>query len=85
MATATEPLPVSDDRWHALGYELPEACPVHHCWTNECPAGSHDEGDGEWDDNEPLPPGYPDWHCILCGDSGLNGDPHHCDGRGEGS
>jgi hypothetical protein len=45
MATATEPLPMSDGGWHALGYELPDVCPVHRGWTNQCPAGSHDVGD----------------------------------------
>lgn len=76
MATITEAR--TDGRWHVLGYELPDVCPVHHCWTNECPAGAHDTGGDEWDDSAPLPSGYPDWHCIRCGDSGMKGDPHHC-------
>ncbi|MFD9630090.1 hypothetical protein [Streptomyces violascens] len=82
MTTITE---TRCDGWHALGTNLPATCRTHHCWADQCPPGSHDEGEGEWDDNEPPPPGYPDWYCIPCGDSGMNGDPHHCDGRGEGS
>jgi hypothetical protein len=46
VTAATEPLAISDDLWHALGYELPEACRVHHCWMDQCPPGSHDEVDG---------------------------------------
>ncbi|MGW2861911.1 hypothetical protein [Streptomyces sp. NPDC001205] len=37
----------TDRLWHALGYEIPEVCGEHHCWTNECPPGSHDDTVGE--------------------------------------
>ncbi|MEV5944605.1 hypothetical protein [Streptomyces sp. NPDC051994] len=47
MATATEALPMSDDLWNSLFSNKPESCPTHRCWTNECPAGSHDEAAGE--------------------------------------
>lgn len=46
MATVTEPLSIRAPRWRELGYELPDVCPDHRCWTNECPAGSHDEAVG---------------------------------------
>lgn len=83
MATAIDAPHMSDDLWHALGCDWPEACRTHHCWVDQCPAGSH-AADGDWDDNAPLPPGYPDWHCTLCGDSGMNGD-ERCDCPGTGS
>lgn len=43
MATAIVEAPVDDGgRWHGLFMPLPDPCPTHRCWTNECPAGSHD-------------------------------------------
>jgi hypothetical protein len=46
MATALEPITMSDDLWNGLFVEHPDTCGVHRCWTNECPAGSHDEALG---------------------------------------
>lgn len=43
MAGETLAPPISDDLWRALGINLPDACRAHHCWVDECPAGSHDE------------------------------------------
>ncbi|WP_159030385.1 hypothetical protein [Streptomyces sp. CB01201] len=46
MATVLEPITMSDDLWHSLTIEHPEACRLHRCWTDQCPAGSHDEAAG---------------------------------------
>ncbi|MEV8523169.1 hypothetical protein AB0451_03275 [Streptomyces sp. NPDC052000] len=45
MATATEALPMSDDLWNALFINKPASCREHRCWVDQCPAGSHDEGE----------------------------------------
>jgi hypothetical protein len=47
MTVLTEAPVMSDDLWHALGVELPEACRAHHCWVDQCPAGSHDAAESE--------------------------------------
>lgn len=41
MATVIEAPVMSDDLWNALFVNHPESCRLHHCWTNECPAGTH--------------------------------------------
>ncbi|MBD0743553.1 hypothetical protein BG418_18440 [Streptomyces sp. CBMA152] len=36
------PAPVmSDALWQGLFVPLPDQCQVHHCWVDQCPAGSH--------------------------------------------
>ena len=45
MATVIEAPVMADDSWNALFVNHPESCRVHHCWTNECPAGTHDADD----------------------------------------
>lgn len=32
-----------DEGWRDLFMPQPEACPVHHGWVDECPAGTHDD------------------------------------------
>jgi hypothetical protein len=47
MTVTVEALPISDDLWNALFSNQPDACRLHRCWTDQCPAGGHDETDDE--------------------------------------
>ncbi|MFD9564386.1 hypothetical protein [Streptomyces sp. NPDC059994] len=41
MTMLTDAPTMSDDLWHALFQDAPDACPTHHCWADQCPAGAH--------------------------------------------
>lgn len=46
MATVIEAPVMSDDLWNSLFSSKPDACRAHHCWADQCPAGSHDADAG---------------------------------------